>query len=169
MRVEESIVINRPPDDVFAFLAARQNDSVWMSAVVESEWLDPSGTLAPGRRGRMAMKMLGRRMEYVDEVTAYEPCRQIAHRTIEGPLDLRTACLCDPVDGGCRTTVIAEAERMLGPLGRLLDPLVARLMSRAFRADLAKLKEILEANAHMQSGAAEMTDKREASEQLEAR
>ena len=35
MRVEESIVIDRSADDVFAFLAARQNDSVWMSAVVD--------------------------------------------------------------------------------------------------------------------------------------
>jgi uncharacterized membrane protein len=161
MRVEESILINRSPDDVFAFLAARQNDAVWMSAVLESEWLDPSETLATGRRGRMAMKILGRRLEYVDEVAAYEPGRQIAHRTIEGPFELSTACLCEPVDGGCRTTVVAGAERMLGPLGSLLDPLVARLMSRGFRADLARLKEILEANVDIRSGAAEATDRRE--------
>lgn len=88
MRVEESIVINRSPDDVFAFLAVRSNDPVWMSAVVESEWLEPSAILAIGRRGRMAMKMFGRRTEYVDEVIAYEPGRQIAHQTIEGPFAL---------------------------------------------------------------------------------
>lgn len=166
MRVEERIVINRSADDVFAFLAVRQNDSVWMSAVVESEWLDPSGRPAPGRRGRMTMKMLGRRVEYVDEVTAYEPGRHIAHRTIEGPLELNTACLCDPVDDGCRTTVIAETERLLVPLGRLLDPLVARLIRRGFKADLARLKTILEANAQVESGAAEATHTPEASEHL---
>jgi uncharacterized membrane protein len=166
MRVAESIVINRSPDDVFEFLAARQNDALWMSAVLESEWLDPTGPVAPGRRGRMAMKMFGRRVEYVDEVTAYEPGSQIAHRTIEGPFELSTACLCDPADGGCRTTVIAEAERMLGPLGRFLDPLMARLLSRGFKADLAKLKEILEANAYSRSAAAHTTDRQAASEQL---
>jgi uncharacterized protein YndB with AHSA1/START domain len=145
MRVEESIVINRSPDDVFAFLAVRDNDPVWMAAVVESEWLDSSATLGVGRRGRMAMKMFGRRAQYIDEVTTYVPGRRIAHRTIEGPFELDTACLCEPAGGGCRTTVVAEAERMFG---RLLDPLVAKLMRRGFKADLAKLREILEADAH---------------------
>ena len=166
MRVEESIVINRSPDDVFAFLAVRNNDSVWMSAVVESEWLEPSGTFAVGRRGRMAMKIFGRRVEYIDEVTTYEPGRQIAHRTIEGPFDLNTACLCEPVDGGCRTTVVAEAERMFGRLGRVLDPLVAKPMRRGFKADLAKLKEVVEANAHARPGPVETAQRPEASEQL---
>lgn len=166
MRVEESIVIDRSPDDVFAFLSLRNNDPVWMAAVVESEWLDPSATLARGRRGRMAMKIFGRRAEYIDEVTMYEPGRQIAHRTIEGPFDLNTACLCEPADGGCRTTVVAEADRMLGRLGRLLDPLVARLMSRGFRADLVKLKWVLEANAYGRPVAAEAADGPEATKQL---
>jgi hypothetical protein len=144
MRIEESIVINRLAHEVFAFLAVRSNDPVWMAAVVESEWLDPSASLGVGRRGRMAMRLFGRRVEYVDEVSRYEPGRQIAHRTIEGPMDLNTACLCEPVDGGCRATVVAEAEKMFGAL---LDPLVARLMRRGFKADLAKLKQILEADA----------------------
>jgi Polyketide cyclase / dehydrase and lipid transport len=164
MRVEETIVINRSPDDVFAFLAVRKNDPVWMAAVVESEWLDPSDSPGVGRRGRMAMKMFGRRMEYIDQVTTYEPGREIAHRTIEGPFELNTACLCEPADEGCRTTVVAEAERLLGGVGRLLDPLVARLMSRGFKADLAKLKEILEANAY--PDAAETVHRAKASKQV---
>ena len=115
-----------------------------MGVVVESEWLDSAAPLGLGRRGRMAMRRFGRRVEYVDEVTAYEPGRQIAHRTVEGPFDLNTACLCEPADGGCRATVVAEAERMVG---KLLDPFVARLMRRGFRADLATLKHVLEGNA----------------------
>src|SRR5680860_1476944 len=98
MKVEESIIINRSPDDVFAFLTARNNDPVWMAAVIESEWLDLAAgdTDAPmrvGRRGRMVMKNMGRRQEYVDEVTDYQPGRRIAHRTVEGPIQLNTACL----------------------------------------------------------------------------
>lgn len=145
MRIKESIIINRSADEVFSFLAVRSNDPVWMAAVVESEWLDPSTSPGVGRRGRMAIKMLGRTAEYVDEVTAYEPGRQIAHRTIEGPSDLNTACLCEPAGGGCRVTVVAEAERMFN---RFLDPAVARLMRRGFQTDLATLKRILETGAH---------------------
>lgn len=51
MKVEESVAIDRSPEDVFAFFAERTNDPKWMGSVLESEWLDP-GT-AP-RLGRVA-------------------------------------------------------------------------------------------------------------------
>jgi hypothetical protein len=150
MKVEESIVIDRSPEDVFAFLAARRNDSVWMAAVVESEWLEPirdaDVSIRVGRRGRMVMKNMGRRLEFVDEVTDYEPGRRIAHRTVEGPIQLNTACLTEPAGAGCRATVVGETDNFLGGLfGKLANPMVARLVHRGFRADLAKLKNILEA------------------------
>ena len=152
MKVEESIIINRSAEDVFAFLADREHDSVWMSSVVESEWLkaDAGDTDSPttvGRRGRMIMKNMGRRLEYVDEVTDYEPGRRIAHRTVEGPIDLNTACLTEPVGDACRTTVVGETDNFIGgPFGKVANPIVARLVRRGFRADLAKLKDILEAD-----------------------
>jgi uncharacterized membrane protein len=151
MKVEESIIINRSPEDVFAFLAARNNDPVWMAAVIESEWLDlaardSDAPMRVGRRGRMVMKNMGRRQEYVDEVTDYQPGRSIAHRTVEGPIQLDTACLTEPAGDGCRATVVGETDNFIGgPFGKLANPIVARLVSRGFRADLAKLKYLLEA------------------------
>jgi uncharacterized membrane protein len=77
MRVEESIIIDRPAEEVFGFLSVRTNDPVWMASVAESEWLDPAAPMGVGRRGRMVMQALGRR-EFLDEVTEYEPGRRIA-------------------------------------------------------------------------------------------
>ena len=151
MKVEESIIINRSPEEVFAFLSVRENDAVWMAAVVESEWLEPpaldtEAAMRVGRRGRMVMKNMGRRLEYVDEVTDYEPGRRIAHRTVEGPIQLNTACLTEPVGDDCRATVVGETDNFIGgPFGKVANPIVARLVGRGFRVDLAKLKAILEA------------------------
>jgi uncharacterized membrane protein len=151
MKVEESIIIDRSPEDVFAFLAVRKNDPVWTAAVVESEWLVPTAQntdppIALGRRGRMMMKNMGRRLEYVDEVTDYEPGRRIAHRTVEGPIQLKTACLTDPAGDRCRATVVAETDNFVGgPFGKVANPIVARIVGRGFRSDLTKLKGILEA------------------------
>jgi hypothetical protein len=150
VRIEESIIINRPPEDVFAFLEVRSNDSAWMASVVESEWLDPASRdgAAPmriGRRGRMVMKFPKRRTEYIDEVTEYEPGKRIAHRVVEGPIQLDTACIIEPAGGGCRATVVAETDNFVaGPFGTLANPIVARIVRRGFRADLARLKGILE-------------------------
>jgi uncharacterized protein YndB with AHSA1/START domain len=150
MKVEKSIIINRSPEDVFAFLSARKNDRLWMATVLESEWLEPAAQdadapMAIGRRGRMVMKNMGRRAEYVDEVTEYEPGRRIAHRTVEGPIQLNTACLTEPAGDGCRATVLAETDNFAGgPLGKLVTPIFAGFVRRGFRADLTRLKDILE-------------------------
>jgi hypothetical protein len=48
MRVEESIIIDRPAEEVFGFLSVRTNDPVWMASVTESEWLDPAEPMRVG-------------------------------------------------------------------------------------------------------------------------
>jgi uncharacterized membrane protein len=147
MRVEESIIIDRPAEEVFAFISDRANDPVWMKSVTESEWLDPAEPLGIGRRGRMVMQAMGRR-EFLDEVTEYEPGRRIAHRSVAGPMQLHTACIAQPAGTGCRATVLYEPERLPGRmLGRMTAPLTARIVRRNFRADLARLKDLLEAEA----------------------
>ena len=150
VRIEESIVIHRSPEDVFAFLEVRSNDGAWMASVMESEWLEPAAAVldAPigiGRRGRMVMKLPGRQVEFIDEVTEYEPGKRIAHRTVNGPIQLNTACICEPAGDGCRTTVVGATEHLPGGLfGRIAAPLVAKVIRRGFRADLTRLKKILE-------------------------
>ena len=145
MRVEASTLVHRSPEEVFTFLENRTNDAAWMASVKESQWLDSGGRARVGRRGRMVIKMFGRRAKYIDEVTDYVPGRRIAHRTIEGPLPLNTACTCEPAEGGCLTTVVGEFERVPGGwVGRLAAPLVGRIIQQGFTADLARLKALLE-------------------------
>jgi uncharacterized membrane protein len=149
MRVEESIVIDRPAEAVFGFLSVRGNDPVWMASVTESEWRDPAAPMGVGRRGRMVMQAMGRR-EFLDEVTEYEPGRRIAHRLVAGPMVIHTACLAEPVGSGCRASVLYEPERLPGGVvGRLTAPLTARIVRRNFRADLARLKDLLEAETEV--------------------
>jgi uncharacterized membrane protein len=145
MRVEESTIIHRSPEEVFTFLENRANDTAWMAAVMQSEWLDSGGTPRVGRRGRMVLKILGRRATYIDEVMDYVPGRRIAHRTIEGPLPLITACICEPAERGCLTTVLGQLDRIPGGwVGRLAAPFVARIIQQGFKADLGRLKALLE-------------------------
>ncbi|MDF2747433.1 MAG: hypothetical protein K0S98_1719, partial [Propionibacteriaceae bacterium] len=97
-----------------------------------------------GRRGRMIMKLPGRHAEFIDEVTEYEPGRRIAHRTISGPITLETACTCEPAGNSCRATFVGATQLPGGVVGQLATPLIARVVRRGFRADLARLKKLLE-------------------------
>jgi hypothetical protein len=63
----------------------------WMVAVERSDWLDPTGpTRAWVGVGGWSCRIGGRRHEFVDEGTAYEPGRRIAHRTVEGAAGIRS-------------------------------------------------------------------------------
>jgi uncharacterized membrane protein len=95
----------------------------------------------------MVMNAMGRR-EFLDAVTEFEPGRRITHRSVAGAMEILTACIAEPAGTGCRATVVYEPLRLPGGVvGRLLAPLTARIVRRNFRADLARLKDILEAEA----------------------
>jgi uncharacterized membrane protein len=144
VRIEESIFVQRPAEEVFGFFDDRRNDGRWMATVHESEWLEPGDATAVGRRGRMVMDAMGRR-EFTDVVTVYEPGRSVAHRSDGGSMIVHTGCMARPEGTGCRATVWLEPERLPGGvLGRVTAPMVAWIVRRNFRADLVRLKEILE-------------------------
>ena len=147
MRIEESIEIKRPPAEVFAFFDDRRNDSRWMETVVSSEWIDEGESTGLGRRGRMVM-YAPRLTEFEDEVTEYEPARRVGHRSVSKSMTIFTACHADPVPGGTRATLVFEPERLPGGrLGKLVAPFITRTVRRNYRADLARLKRILEDEA----------------------
>lgn len=149
-KVEESISINRIPEEVFSFFNNRQNDKLWMASVIESEWLDKDEPTGIRRRGRMVMNAMGRR-EFNDEVNQFEPGRLVGHRSVSGPLVIHTACIADPEESGdgSRVSLTYEAERLPGGwLGKMTSPLTSGIIRRSFKADLAKLKAILEKKAN---------------------
>ena len=103
--IEESVVIHRPPAEVFAY-SRSDRTTLRMASVAKSEWLNPTDAdpytpAGVGRRGRMVAKIPGRRLEFIDEVTEYEPGRRIAHRTVKADPAGHGMHL-QPEDGGCR-------------------------------------------------------------------
>jgi hypothetical protein len=65
-------------------------------------------------------------------------------------MQILTACIAEPVGAGCRATVVYEPLRLPGGVvGRLLVPLTTRIVRRNLRADLAMLKDLLEAEARV--------------------
>jgi hypothetical protein len=127
MRIEESIIINRRPEEAFACFDDRRNDSRWMDTVVSSAWIDDAQQTALGRRGRMVMHT-PRLTEFDDEVIDYEPDRRVSHRSVSDSMVIRTACHADPAPEGTRATLVFEPERLPG------GPIVSRLRHRSWRA-----------------------------------
>jgi len=143
--LELSIVIKRPIEEAFAFLANLENDVKWHSAFVEVRKTS-EGSLGVGARFLVFEGLLGRRTTGTEyEVTEYEPDRIATWKTVSGPLQLKFRRTFERVEGGTRFAVSYEGE----PRGflKLAWPLITRMVKRQQGGDLRNLKELMEAHA----------------------
>jgi uncharacterized membrane protein len=143
-RIETSVVINRPIDEVFAYINDVRNWPQWNSTLPEAEQTS-EGPVAVGSTFRGVSQFLGQRMEWTSEVTEYEPNRKLKQKITSGPMWMEQSLTFEPVEGGTRFTMLGEGE--FGGLFKLAQPVVNRRMKKESEANLAKLKDILEAGA----------------------
>ena len=140
-RSEASIVIDRSPDEVWAFVADPDNLVVWNAAVVSAQ---ADGPPQVGARLTGQVKFLGKKMDYVNELTAFDAPKRQAYRSIESPFPWQGETIVEPEGDGTKVTVSLESDNVGGFFGKLADPVVAKMYSRQMRSDLENLKEILE-------------------------
>ena len=143
-KVEASVVINRPVDEVFAYMADVRNWSQWNSGMLEGEQTS-EGPMGVGTTFRGVNQFMGRRMEWTSEVSEYEPNRKMGQKITSGPMSIEQSLTFEPVEGGTRFTLVGEGET--GGFFKLAEPIVNRTMQRQMEGNLANLKDILEAQA----------------------
>ncbi|MBA2534127.1 MAG: SRPBCC family protein [Rubrobacter sp.] len=144
MRAEESVEIDRPVGEVFAYAADPEHFPEWSGIIIEVHKEEPGGTIAQGDRFTTVSKFLGRRFETPFVVTVREPNRRHSHRSTGGPLPQEyTSTFEETAGGGTRMMQVVEGEP--GGFFRLAGALLERAVRRQFRADLGTLKDFLEA------------------------
>ncbi len=140
MRVERSVVICRPVDEVFAFVTDMDNVTRWTPACEIRQM--GQGPMAVGARFVQVGEILGRRIEAMTEVTAYTPPDVFAFKTISGPIPLSNAFRFVPVPEGTRVEIVGEGEP--GSVFKLAGPLFNAAIRKQIETQLEKLKNILE-------------------------
>lgn len=140
--IEESIDIQRPCDEVFAYVATLDCWREWAHLVVELSRSSP-GPLQEGATFTVVNRFLGRTLETTYRVTEYEPPRRLAARSVTGPVAGGFTFTCDEVPGGTRFIEAWDFEP--GSVFKLAAPLVAGAARRQTAKNIASLKECLEA------------------------
>lgn len=156
-KIERSIVIDRPVDEVWEFVHDPTKDALWQTTLTESEKLT-DGPLRVGTRVREVRHFLGRRIELAWEVTEYEPNRKSAIRGISGPVPLTGGYRLEALDGATRFTVSGELDAH--GLFKLAEPVFARITRRELEANLGHLKDLLETEVAEASLTAALADER---------
>lgn len=137
------VEIARPREEVAAYAADPANAPEWYENIRSAAWVT-APPLAVGSRLAFEAAFLGRRLAYTYEVAELVPGERLVMRTADGPFPMETAYAWeDAPGGGTRMTLRNRGE----PAGfsKVAAPVLAAAMRRANRADLRRLKRLLEA------------------------
>ena len=136
---EVSIYLNRPVEQVFAYLMEPRNLSAWQSNLVETAQL--TEPLRVGTRFREVRRMGPRQAEIQAEITACEPNKFFATKTLTKP-HVTVSYTFEPKNDGAQLyyRFVMQTSGMM----RLLEPLIASSIKKDSLSDFETLKRVLE-------------------------
>jgi uncharacterized protein YndB with AHSA1/START domain len=137
---EVTIHINRPVEQVFAFLADTKNLRAWQSNLVENEQLT-EGPLRVGTRFREVRRLGRRPSEIRAEITVFEPNKRFDTKTVTEP-QVTVSYSFEAEGGGTRLSY--KFVMLTSGIMRLLEPLIAGSIKKESASDFEKLKRVLE-------------------------
>ena len=137
---ENTVMIRRPIEEVFAFLSDFENVPTWNYAIIETHKVS-EGPVGVGTIYQQVRSVPSHSKERF-EVTAYNPPRQLEIQGQLGPFPSHLAYALAAVPEGTRITNAVELE--LRCPGRLLGRVAVPRVRDAVAANLQKLKELLE-------------------------
>jgi len=139
-QARHQVTIERPPADVFAFVADGLNGPKWRSGILDISHVSGTGVGATYKQGVKGPG--GRRIDADYRVTVYEPNARLAFVAIAGPVRPEGEYVLEEVEGGTRLTFALQAE--LGGVKKLLmGGAVQKTMDAEVEAT-ERLKSVLE-------------------------
>jgi uncharacterized protein YndB with AHSA1/START domain len=141
-RIEGQIVINRPVEEVFDFVADERNEPRYNPRMVRAEMLTPE-PVGLGSRFRAEMRTRPRPVVMSVEFTGYDRPRRLASTTRLSTMDIQGTLTFDPVPVGTRM----RWSWQMRPRGllKLLTLVMAGIGRRQEEAIWTGLKRVLEA------------------------
>jgi uncharacterized protein YndB with AHSA1/START domain len=141
VKVELSVIINRPVAEVFAFVTDPANNAKWQDGLVESR-LVSSGSVGVGAQITDVRKFIGRDMDSKLEVTAFEPNKKFGEKVISGPLKFEIIETFEPSGDGTKVSLLAQGEP--GGFFKLAEGMVQKQLQGQLEGDAQRLKKVLE-------------------------
>ncbi len=142
--VTAEIHIDRPIDHVADYVMDPAHDPIWIGGISEARILTDA-SIGLGAQVQRVAHFLGKRIDYTNEVTEFDPPNRLVMRSIAGPFPMIVHYQFDDVAGGTRVRVRNQGAS--SGFFRLADPLMGRMVRRRVAGDLTALKRLLESDA----------------------
>lgn len=141
MRVETTITINRPVEEVMGYLTKIENLPSWAENIVEAEQTS-QGPVGRGTTCRIVSEVMQRRLSHEFAVTEFSPGESYSAHSTDGPFPMSLTYSISPMDGGSLLHSVSEV-RLSGLMALAESTMSARAQAR-FESDHQNLKRILE-------------------------
>ena len=148
IQLEKSIIIQRPVEEVFAFVDDQRNGPQWQDGLLEVR-RTTEGPIGVGTRHIAVRAFMDQRIEVNNEYIEHEPNRLIRFKSTSGPLPFQFAYLTEPAATGTQLTSVMEMQPE--GLSEQAEEEMSISLSREMEAALSKLKALLESRANAAS------------------
>ncbi len=143
-RIEKSIVINAPPEEVFAKFGDFEGWSEWSDGLEEVK-ITSKKRKGVGVTFHSGGMIGGRRTETDAEVTEWIENERIDIRSTAGKVTFFGSNIFKPVTGGTEYTIVVNYEMPYSILGKILDKLkVSKDAEKSLESANQNLKNLLE-------------------------
>ncbi|MGD8751087.1 MAG: SRPBCC family protein [Anaerolineales bacterium] len=141
-KVTAEVIINRPLEEVFAFVRDMNNHAEWQTGVLESR-VTSEGGVEVGSTYRYVTQMMGRQIQTEGQVITCDLDKGFFYRSTKAPFQIVGGYTFEKANGGTRLTqrIVADVEGFF----RLAKPIVVRTTKRNLENNLLTLKDLLEA------------------------
>ena len=140
IKVEKSVTINKPVEEVFAFVSKQENTTKWQGGV---QAIIPEGPAnVVGSKYIEVRKFMGQEMRSTLEITAFVENARWAAKVLKGPVPYEVIATFEPSGAGTRMTMQVEGE----PKGffKIAEGMLGGQLEKSLEEDGARLKSILE-------------------------
>jgi len=143
--IKHSIEIDRPAEEVFAYLDQLDRHGEWQSSLVSAK-VETDGPTRVGTRVLERRKVPGGARDIPYEITAHDPPRKASFRGTAGPVRPVGTVTVDPV-GESSSRMTLELDLEGHGIGKLFAIFARRQAAREVPASHEKFKELLETGA----------------------
>jgi uncharacterized membrane protein len=143
--IKHSIEINRPAEEVFAYLDQLDRHSEWQGSLVSAK-VETDGPTRVGTRVIERRKVPGGTRDIPYEITEHEPPRKASFRGTAGPVRPVGTVTVDPA-GESSSRLNLELDLEGHGIGKLIAIFARRQAAKQVPEDNEKLKQVLESGA----------------------
>jgi uncharacterized membrane protein len=140
IKVESSVVINKPLAEVFAYVTNSDNNTKWQGGVEAVIADGPQNVV--GSKYTEVRKFMGQEMKSTMEVTAFVPNAKWASKVIKGPVPFEATVTFEASGSATKMSTQVEGE----PKGffKIAEGMLAGQLEKSLQEDGERLKKLLE-------------------------